>query len=495
MTNDTDFSDFVYHGFEGIESSFTNISVVRKSSHNILLKARRYGQWWLLKGLLPEEKDEPVFQEMLRKEFEILIQLQHPNIVRAFSIERVEEWGTCIVMEWVEGDTLLEYMKTAPDNQKKLKLVGEMSEALRYIHQIGIVHRDLKPSNVMVTRNGDNVKLIDFGLADSDNYAVLKQSGGTESYMAPEQAAGGDPDCRNDIYSLGVILQQMNLGKRFEGIVKKCQAPFDRRYKNMDDFKTAFDQAARRRSRRVSSKWLWLMGGLVLLLLGVTGYSLYRMKKVQDANSDDPTIMDYEDYVPSELTLSEEPTLKIVNPDFHGGKAYGWSFGGGVPPDCFNKGTITAAHYYMKTFNIWQVVHGLEPGDYELSVQAFHRPDSGHWTLWHYEHAKDKENGTVYSTAELYADTASVRLLNWATEANTVSLPPDDIFYEEVVKDEIPSALAGAGYYFQQGHYVNRLKFKVGEIDSVKIGLRLTTMRDTSFSWVAFDTFRLKKLD
>jgi serine/threonine protein kinase len=120
MTSDKDFSDFVYHGFEGIESSFTNISVVRNSSHNILLKARRYGQWWLLKGLLPEEKDEPVFQEMLRKEFEILIQLQHPNVVRAFSIEQVEEWGICIVMEWVEGDTLLEYMKTAPDNQKKL---------------------------------------------------------------------------------------------------------------------------------------------------------------------------------------------------------------------------------------------------------------------------------------------------------------------------------------------------------------------------------------
>ena len=493
MTNDTDFSDFVYHGFEGIERSFTNISVVRNSSHNILLKARRYGQWWLLKGLLPEEKDEPVFQEMLRKEFEILIQLQHPNIVRAFSIEQVEEWGTCIVMEWVEGDTLLEYMKTAPDNQKKLKLVGEMSEALRYIHQIGIVHRDLKPSNVMVTRNGDNVKLIDFGLADSDNYAVLKQSGGTESYMAPEQAAGGDPDCRNDIYSLGVILQQMNLGKRFDGIVKKCQAPFDRRYKNMDDFKTAFDHAARRRSRRVSSKWLWLMGGLVLLLLGVTGYSLYRMKKVQDANSDAPTIMDYEDYIPSDLNMSEAPTLKIVNPDLHG--IYGWNCNNNIPPDFCATPSINAAHYYIKTFDMWQVVHGLEPGEYELNIHAFHRPDSGHWTMWHFMHAKDKEDGKVYSTAELYADTSSVRLLNWATEANSEPLPVDDMFREEVVKDEIPSALTAAGYYFQHGHYLNRLKFKVGNVDSVRIGLRLTAMRDTSLSWVAFDRFRLRKLE
>ena len=88
----------------------------------------------------------------------------------------------------------------------------------------------------------------------------------------------------------------------------------------------------------------------------------------------------------------------------------------------------------------------LKPGEYELSVHAFHRPDSGDWSKWHYEHADDQEDGCVYSTAELYADSASVRLLNWAAECNSEPLPDDQIFFEEMVVDEIPNALTAAGF-------------------------------------------------
>ena len=100
-------SDFISDGFEGIGTRFSNISVVRETVHNVLARAQRYGQWWLLKGLKADEAGEPVFQEMLRKEFEMMIQFQHPHVVRAFSIEPVEGLGICIVMEWIEGDTLL----------------------------------------------------------------------------------------------------------------------------------------------------------------------------------------------------------------------------------------------------------------------------------------------------------------------------------------------------------------------------------------------------
>ena len=148
----------------------------------------------------------------------------------------------------------------------------------------------------------------------------------------------------------------------------------------------------------------------------------------------------------------------------------------------------------MQTFDMWQMVHDLEPGRYELSVHAYHRPDSGDWSKWHYEHAEDKENGTVYSTAELYADSVSVRLLNWAAEANTEPLPDDPIFCEETVKDEIPQALTAAGYYFNHGHYLNKLEFTLAGKDSVRIGIRLPVKRENSLSVVAFDTFRLRKL-
>ncbi len=494
-TGDTNSSGFTYDGFEGIDNSFTNISVVSRSSHNLLLKALRYGQWWMLKCLLPEERGQSVFQEMLRKEFEILIQMQHPHIVRAFNIEEVGDYGPCIVMEWLEGESLHDFLARHPDEQTILRLVGDLADAVEYVHRKGFVHRDLKPENVIVSHNGENVKLIDFGLADSDIYAVLKQSGGTDSYMSPEQEEGGAPDIRNDIYSFGVMLKQMNLGKRFEPIVNRCLEPIDRRYSTIKEVKDAIRAKSRRGVKMVSSKWLWLMASIIVLFVGLLGYGLYKYKMLDDNRplEFDANGPDYEEYVPEDLTLGEKPTLKIVNPDFHGVKGYGWNFAPNCHPIFYNQGNISLAQFYIQTFDFWQNIGGLEPGDYELSVHAFHRPDSGQWSKYYYEHAEDKENGTVYSTAELYADSVSVRLLNWATECNSEPLPEDPIFFEEQVKDIIPNTLPAAGYYFNHGHYLNKLRFSVeSDADSVRIGLRLHVMRPNSLSWVAFDTFRLR---
>ena len=72
-----------------------------------------------------------------------------------------------------------------------------------------MLYRDLKPENILVTRNGENIKLIDFGLADTDGHAVLKQPAGTPRYMSPEQKVKAEADARNDIYSLGIIMEQM----------------------------------------------------------------------------------------------------------------------------------------------------------------------------------------------------------------------------------------------------------------------------------------------
>ena len=74
---------------------------------------------------------------------------------------------------------------------------------------------------------------VDFGLADTDAYAVFKQPGGTERYMSPEQKAVGNPDLRNDIYSIGVILSQMGLGRKMDRVVKHCLMSIERRYQNI----------------------------------------------------------------------------------------------------------------------------------------------------------------------------------------------------------------------------------------------------------------------
>lgn len=482
-------SGFRADGFEGIDSQWSQMSEVRRTSHNVLVKAMRHGQWWMLKGMLPEEADLSVYQEMLRKEFEILVQLQHPNIVRTYDLERVEGIGPCIVMEWVEGQTLEDFLQSAPTKEQRWKVTGELISALGYLHQKNIVHRDLKPSNIMVTTNGQMVKLIDFGLADSDSFAVLKQSGGTEKYMSPEQAQGGSPDVRNDIYSLGLILKQMELGSNMNKIVKRCLKPIGKRYHDMTEVETEFKRIEQK--RKSGRRHLWTIMGLTalvcFLLYGASVFILIRNKILI---WDEPFLP----YVPKDLQPGEEPTMLIENPDFHGGRIDGWICPGGRGPRFYPTGSTP--DYYLETFDVYQVLHGIKPGHYELSVYGFHRPDSPNWSLYHYQHAEDKENGTVYSTAELYADTVSVRLKNWASECGTEPLPADEDLYREETHDQwAPMFIPGAEYYFMKGHYRNTLEFIVKDRDSVRIGVRLLSMRPKSLSWVAFDTFRLRRLD
>ena len=154
---------------------------------NQLVKVKRQGRWFLLKGLKPEYQAQAVYLELLKKEYELMVQLDHPNIVKAYSKEVNEELGPCIVMEYIDGVTLDKFMESNPSRQTRRKVVDQLVDALAYIHAKQIIHRDLKPSNILVTRNGNNVKVIDFGLSDADDYAILKQSAGTVKYMAPEQ--------------------------------------------------------------------------------------------------------------------------------------------------------------------------------------------------------------------------------------------------------------------------------------------------------------------
>ena len=115
--------------------------------------------------------------------------LQHPGVVEAKSLEDVPGLGRCIVMEWVNGATLKEWLSAGSHSRDERRQVAhQLMDALSHIHSQGVVHRDIKPSNIMVTNTGQSVKVIDFGLADTDAHTTLKQPAGTVSYMAPEQA-------------------------------------------------------------------------------------------------------------------------------------------------------------------------------------------------------------------------------------------------------------------------------------------------------------------
>ena len=149
---------------------------------------------------------------MLNKEFDIAMRLQHPGIVQTVNIEDVPILGRSIVMEWIDGMTLSQWLERNPARRERLKVLDQLLGAVAYLHDLGIVHRDLKPSNILVTAVGHHVKLIDFSLADTGTHAILKHPGGTAGYISPEQSTTAVPDVRNDIYSLGVVIQNMDLG-------------------------------------------------------------------------------------------------------------------------------------------------------------------------------------------------------------------------------------------------------------------------------------------
>ena len=190
-------------------NDFTDYGEIACSGFNMLFVAQRNGCRYLLKGLKPQYRQSPLYQMQMDKEYRLCQRLQHENIVQVYGLEEDPVAGRCIVMEYVEGSNLRQWLATHPSARRRHKVFSQLLAALSYCHAMQVVHCDLKPSNVMVTSQGEYVKLIDFGLSDADSYLVLKQPGGSDGYRAPEQDRGETPDARTDIYALGRLMGQL----------------------------------------------------------------------------------------------------------------------------------------------------------------------------------------------------------------------------------------------------------------------------------------------
>ncbi len=170
--------------------------------------------------------------------------------------------GLCIVMEWIDGLTLKEWLAEGKHTQKERRHVADMLlEALAYVQSRQTQHRDLKPSNIMLTHDGQHLKLIDFGLSDTDSYAILKVPAGTEGYMAP--------DGPSDIYSLGCILRGLRLGWLSRMVIRNCCAPNDQRYTDVDTVK-----------RDLHRCWQWPRRVLLVICLLALVTGLYQMNRI-----------------------------------------------------------------------------------------------------------------------------------------------------------------------------------------------------------------------
>lgn len=218
---------------------------------------RRHGRWWLTKSM-------PGGEERLRKEFDIALSLDHPNVVRVIDFRDIPAIGPSIVMEWVDGQTLGECLAQGTKAKLPHGLWDDIISAVCYMHGRGVVHGDLKPANVMVTHEG-RAKIIDYGLGTATWSALPNGHGGTTGYSAPEQMAGGAADKRSDVYALGRLLG--DLGRRGiphipltmgRVVAKATSEEPERRY--------ADAPALKRAVRRVSH---WLYGIWIVVSAGI----------------------------------------------------------------------------------------------------------------------------------------------------------------------------------------------------------------------------------
>ena len=176
----------------------------------------RLGRLVALKFLPPDLIRDPEAKQRFIQEARAASSLQHDNICSIHDIDVTPDVQLFIVMDYYEGETLKEAIGKGPlPIDRIIHIAVQIAAGLEEAHAQGIVHRDIKPANIMITEKGQ-FKIMDFGLAKLKGQSILTKAGstlGTAPYMSPEQARGEKVDHRTDIWSFGVVLYEMIIGK------------------------------------------------------------------------------------------------------------------------------------------------------------------------------------------------------------------------------------------------------------------------------------------
>ena len=173
------------------------------------------GKAFALKIISPTFATDHVARERFNQEAKLASEISHPNIVSVFDFGEDEQYGAYMVMELVEGESLLSQGQLPMSPKRALDVLAQVADALDHIHKRGIIHGDVKADNIMITEEAEQaanarrrrvVRLLDFGLArGADQKEEDGLVSGSPHYLAPERCAGAPPTMSSDIYALGVL--------------------------------------------------------------------------------------------------------------------------------------------------------------------------------------------------------------------------------------------------------------------------------------------------
>lgn len=180
-----------------------------------------------IKILSPSYVTHPEAVDRFLKEAKVIGLTNHPNIVKLYGQGEWEN-GLYLAMELIHGISLKQFiMQHSLSMRRALEIILQVAYALLHLHSHGVIHRDIKPENILITEEGE-IKVIDFGIAQlhEEKGKIEAQFLGTPNYMSPEQKANpSSVTFASDIYSLGVILYELILGKLSYGIINLIALP------------------------------------------------------------------------------------------------------------------------------------------------------------------------------------------------------------------------------------------------------------------------------
>lgn len=156
-------------------NEWCDLTLLQERKNCFIYSGVRYDRRFLIKALRPEHRSLTEYRQIQQREFRFGIALSHPNIATTYSLEPVEGLGECIVREYIEGQTLSQWLATKPSWTARERAAHQLKAVLEYLHAHQLTHRDLKSDNILITRNGSNVKLIDFGLSNTDDSVFASQ--------------------------------------------------------------------------------------------------------------------------------------------------------------------------------------------------------------------------------------------------------------------------------------------------------------------------------